>query len=146
MNEPLHSAPARLGCHPLGRLDVHGMKALLPVLDVKTDRIYDAVSASKRIRNRLLVVNIGLYGLKLQIIGTKLPECPIRMPRRNPNGKSAIAQTPNDAAAEKSGSAEHGDGATTRCSHVSNLQVRARPSVGRVHNKLAPARCRQFVR
>ena len=76
MNEPLHSAPARLGCHPLGRLDVHGMKALLPVLDVKTDRIYDAVSASKRIRNRLLVVNIGLYGLKLQIIGTKLPECP----------------------------------------------------------------------
>ena len=80
MNEPLRSGPVRLRCHPLGRLDVHGMKTLPSVLDVKTDRIYDAVSASKRIRNRLLVVNIGLYGLKLQIISTKLPECPIRMP------------------------------------------------------------------
>lgn len=80
MNEPLRSGPARLRCHPLGRLDVHGMKTLLSVLDVKADRIYDAVSASKRIRDRLLVVNVGLYGLKLQIISTKLPECPIRMP------------------------------------------------------------------
>ena len=33
-------------------------------------------------------------------------------------------------AAEKSGFAEHDDGATTRCGHVSYLQVRARPSVG----------------
>ncbi len=80
MNEPLRAGSARLRCHSLGRLDVHGMEALLSALDVKTDRIYDAVSTSKRIRNRLLVVNIGLYGLKLQIIGTKLPQCPIRMP------------------------------------------------------------------
>ncbi len=80
MNEPFSPGPARLHCYPLGRLDVHGMKALLSVLDVKTDRIYDAVSVSKRIRNRLFVVDIGLYGLNLQIISTKLPECPIRMP------------------------------------------------------------------
>jgi hypothetical protein len=35
----------------LGTLDVHGMKGLLSVLDVKTDRIYNAVSAGKRIRD-----------------------------------------------------------------------------------------------
>ena len=51
MNEPLGSRPARLRCYPLGSLDVHGMKGLLSVLDVKTDRIYNAVSASKRIRD-----------------------------------------------------------------------------------------------
>src|SRR5438046_605175 len=30
---------------------------------------------------------------------------------------------PNDAAAEKAGSAEHGDGATVRCHHNSNRQL-----------------------
>jgi hypothetical protein len=35
----------------------------------------------------------------------------------------AIAQMPNDAAAEKAGSAEHGDGATVRCHHDSNSPV-----------------------
>jgi hypothetical protein len=30
---------------------------------------------------------------------------------------------PNDAAAEKAGSAEHGDGATVRCHHDSNRQL-----------------------
>jgi hypothetical protein len=30
---------------------------------------------------------------------------------------------PNDAAAEKAGSAEHGDGATVRCHHDSNSPV-----------------------
>jgi hypothetical protein len=56
------------------------MKSLLSVLDVKTDRIYDAVSTAKRIRNRSLVVNIGLDGLQLRIVGTKQPVPPIRMP------------------------------------------------------------------
>ena len=80
MNEPLRSGPVRLRGYSLSSLDVHGMKTLLSALDVETDRIYGAVSAGKRIRNRLLVVNIGLYGLKLQTIGAKLSECPIRMP------------------------------------------------------------------
>ena len=47
MREPLHSGSVCLSCYPLGRLDVYGMKGLLSVLDVKTDRIYHAVSASK---------------------------------------------------------------------------------------------------
>jgi hypothetical protein len=42
VNEPLGSRPVRLGCYPLGSLDVNGMKGLLSALDVKTDRIYDA--------------------------------------------------------------------------------------------------------
>ena len=46
------SSPSpRLGCYPLGRLDVNGMKSLLSVLDVKADRIYNAVSAGKCIRD-----------------------------------------------------------------------------------------------
>ena len=47
MNESLDSDPARLSCYPLGRLDMNGVKSLLSVLDVKTDRIYHTVSASK---------------------------------------------------------------------------------------------------
>ena len=50
------------------------------LLDVKTDRIYNAIGAGKRIRDRPLVVNVGLYGLKLRIIRTKLTMPPIRMP------------------------------------------------------------------
>ena len=51
MNKPLDSGPVRLSCYPLGRLDVNGMKSLLSVLDVKADRIYNAVSAGQRIRD-----------------------------------------------------------------------------------------------
>ena len=80
MNQPFDSGPARLRCHPLGRIDVNGMKSLLSVLDVKTDRIYNAVRTAKRIRNRSLVVNIGLDGLQLRIIRTKQSVPPIRMP------------------------------------------------------------------
>src|SRR6476659_9422436 len=46
----------------------------------------------------------------------------------DPDGKFAIAQMPNDAAAEKAGSAEHGDGATVRCHHDSNSPVYIRAS------------------
>ena len=120
VNEPIDSSTVRLSRYPLGSLDVNGMKSLRSVLGVKADRIYNTVGAGKRIRDGPLVVNVGSYGLKLRIIGTKQPAPPIRMPRRGPNGKSARAQTPNDAASEKAGSAEHGDGAIVRCHHDSN--------------------------
>ena len=51
MSQPLDSGSERLSCYPLGRFDVNGMKSLLSVLDVKTDRIYNAVGAGKRIRD-----------------------------------------------------------------------------------------------
>jgi hypothetical protein len=51
VNEPIDSGPVRLGCYPLSRLDVHGMKSLLTVLNVKANRIYNAVGAGKRIRD-----------------------------------------------------------------------------------------------
>jgi hypothetical protein len=79
MNEPFDSGPARLYSHSSGRLDVYGMKSLLSVLDVKSDRIYNAVNAGKRIGDRSLVVNIGLNGLKLRI-RAKPNIFPIRMP------------------------------------------------------------------
>ena len=47
MREPLHSSAACLRCYPLGRLDMHGMKGLLSMLDVKTDRIHHTIGASK---------------------------------------------------------------------------------------------------
>ena len=80
MNKPFDSSAVRLNCCPLSSLDVNGMKSLLSVLDVKTDRIYNAVSAGKRIRDRSFVVNVSLYGLKLRIIRTKRAVSPIRMP------------------------------------------------------------------
>ena len=70
MNKPFDSGPVRLGCYPLSRLDVNGMKSLLSALEVKADGIYNAVSTGQRIRDGSLVVNVGLYGLKLRIIRT----------------------------------------------------------------------------
>jgi hypothetical protein len=52
-----------LDCYPLSRLDVNGMKSLMSALEVKADRVYSAVSAGERIRDRSLVVNVGPYGL-----------------------------------------------------------------------------------
>ena len=80
MNKPFDSGPLRLGCYPLSRLDVNGMKSLLSALEVKADCIYNAVGAGQRIRDRPLVVNVGLYGLQLRIISAKQPVPPIRMP------------------------------------------------------------------
>jgi hypothetical protein len=51
VKKPFDSRPVGLGCYPLSRLDMNGMKGLLSVLDVETDRIYNAVGAGKRIRN-----------------------------------------------------------------------------------------------
>jgi hypothetical protein len=51
VNKPFDSGSVRLGRYPLSRLDVNGMKSLLSVLDVKTDRIYNAVGAGERIRD-----------------------------------------------------------------------------------------------
>ena len=56
------------------------MKRLLSVFDVKADRVYNGVSAGKRIRDRPFVVNIGLDGSKLRIIAAKLTVPPIWMP------------------------------------------------------------------
>ena len=47
MDDPFGSGSTRLSRYPLGRLDVHGMKCLLSVLNVKTDRIYHPVGAGK---------------------------------------------------------------------------------------------------
>jgi hypothetical protein len=100
------------------------MKSLQPALDVKADRIYDAVSSGKCGHDRLLILNVGLHGLKLRIIRAKQPISLIRMPRCDPNGKVAVAQMPNDAAAKKASPAEYGDGATVRCHLDSNPPLR----------------------
>ena len=70
MNEPFDSGPVRLSRYPLGGLDMYGMKRLLSVFDVKADRVYDGVSAGKRIRDRPFVVNVGVDGSKLRIIAS----------------------------------------------------------------------------
>jgi hypothetical protein len=80
VNKPLNSSPVCLSCYPLGRLDVNGMKSLMSALDVKADRIYNAVSAGKRVRDGLLVVNVGLDGSKLRIIGAEQSAPSIRIP------------------------------------------------------------------
>jgi hypothetical protein len=51
VNKPFDPGPVRLGCYPLSRLDVNGIKSLLSALEVKADRIYSAVSAGQRIRD-----------------------------------------------------------------------------------------------
>lgn len=51
VNKPFDSSPVGLGCHPLSRLDVNGVKSLQSALAIKADRVYDAVGANQRIRN-----------------------------------------------------------------------------------------------
>jgi hypothetical protein len=51
MNEPIDTGTECLSRYPFGRLDVNRMKSLLSVLDVKANRIYNAVGAGKRIRD-----------------------------------------------------------------------------------------------
>ncbi len=80
MNKPFNSGGVRLSCYPLGKLNVNGIKGLASVLDVKADRIYNAVGAGQRTCDGSLVANVGPYGLKLRIIRTKQSVRPIRMP------------------------------------------------------------------
>jgi hypothetical protein len=80
VREPLHSGSAGLRGYPLGSLDMHGVKSLLSVLDIKTDRIHHTVGASKGIGDRTLVVNVGLDRLELRIIKSEQAASSIRMP------------------------------------------------------------------
>ena len=72
MNEPFDSGPVRLGRYPFSGLDMYGMKRLPSVFDVKADRIHNGVRAGKRIRDRPLVVNIGVDESKSRVITAKL--------------------------------------------------------------------------
>ena len=80
MRKPLHSGSTCLNGNPLGRFDMHGMKSLRSVLDIKTDRIHRTVSTGKRMRDRSVVVNIRFDRLKLRIIKSKQLVTPIRVP------------------------------------------------------------------
>jgi hypothetical protein len=59
---------------------MHGMKCFPSVLDVKTNRIYDTISASKSINNRSLVMNIGLDGSNFWIVKSEKSVRSIRVP------------------------------------------------------------------
>jgi hypothetical protein len=76
------STPARRACAAIrsGSIDMHGMESFPSVLDVKADRVYGAVGPSKRIDDRLFVVNVGFDRVKLRIIETKQFVAAIRMP------------------------------------------------------------------
>ena len=71
--------PRNDACGPLAPTLMHGMKSLLSVFDIKTDRIYCSISANKRIGDRPLIVNVGFNRLKLRIIGIKQRLGPFQM-------------------------------------------------------------------
>ena len=79
MGESFDAGSVCLTCHPLGGLDVYGMKCLLFVFDVKTDRIYRTISAGEYIGDRLLVVDVSLHRLQLRIIRTEQLLAPFQM-------------------------------------------------------------------
>src|SRR5438477_12961866 len=86
-----------------------GMKRLRSVLDVKADRIHHSVSSVNSIGHRPIIVDVGFDRLKLRIIKTKQLASPVRMPGCNPYEKPMFTEMSNNATAEESGSAEHGD-------------------------------------
>jgi hypothetical protein len=73
-------------------------------------------------------VNVGFDGLKLRVIDTEKHPASIRMPRYDANGKLALAQVPNDASAEKPGSAENGDSAPSHGLSGAMAMIRRSPS------------------
>ena len=79
MGESFDAGSVCLTCHPLGGLDVYGMKSLLFVFDVKTDRIYHTKSAGEYIGDRPLIMNVGFERLKLRIISAGQLLAPFRM-------------------------------------------------------------------
>lgn len=79
MSEPFDASSVCLNCNPPGRLDMHGMKGLLSLFDIKTDRVYNTVSTGKCIGDRPLIADIGFDRLKLRIIRTKQLLGPFRM-------------------------------------------------------------------
>src|SRR5262245_43642208 len=103
------------------------MKSLCSVLDVKTDRIHHTVSTGKCLPDRVFIVNIRFDRLKLRIVKGKQSLTPIRVPRCNPNRKPPLTEMPNDSAAEKPSSAEHGDGALVRDRHGSTSLSQSGP-------------------
>jgi hypothetical protein len=58
-------------------------------------------------------VNIGLDRLTMQIIAPNQLPVWTRMPRCGSHRETVREQMPNDAAAKKTGSTEHGDGSDT---------------------------------
>src|SRR2546421_8404855 len=111
MREAFHSGSACLSGYPLSRLDMHGMKRLLSVLDIKADRIHHTIGAGKHIGDRPIVVDIGLDRLKLRIIETEQLVPAIRVPGCNPYGKPMLTEMSSNATAEEPGSAKHSDSA-----------------------------------
>ena len=79
MRNPLDSGLVCLNCYPFGRIDVHGMKRLLSVLDVKTDRIHHTISADNGIGDGPFIVDVGLDRLEMRIIEREQTSSPIRM-------------------------------------------------------------------
>jgi hypothetical protein len=49
MDEMFDTRPLRLSGYLPRRFDVHGLKCLVPVLNIKTDRIHHCVSASNSV-------------------------------------------------------------------------------------------------
>ena len=79
MSESFDSSSKGQNCEPFGRLDMHGMKRLMSMLDVKTDRIDHSVSTSKCIGDGPLIADIGLDRSKLRIIMAEQRVTAIRM-------------------------------------------------------------------
>jgi hypothetical protein len=80
MSEPFHASAACLSSYPVGRLYMYGMKGLLSVLDVKTDRIHHTISADNGIGDGPFIVDVGLDRLEMRIIEREQTRSPIRMP------------------------------------------------------------------
>lgn len=76
MDEPRNRGSLRLDGHPLGRLDVNGMKRVPSMLDVETDCVHRRISTGKRIGDGPVIMDVGLDRSQLRIIWKGL----VRMP------------------------------------------------------------------
>src|SRR5262249_49009007 len=111
LDESLHSVLLGSRREATRRFDVHGMKSLAVPFHVETDRVDHRENAGNRIGDSLFIVNVGRDGLKARIVRAEQLASAVGMARRDANEKAVFAQMLDDAAAEKAGSAEHGNDA-----------------------------------
>ena len=80
MDEPLNSGCVGKTRQPRRRIDVHGLKGLVAMLDIETDGVHHSVGAANRTGHGLLVVDIPNNRQQIRVIARKELVAPVRMP------------------------------------------------------------------
>jgi hypothetical protein len=110
VDEPRHARLARQACEIAGGRDMDALKGPVALLDIQAHRIDGAVGAFERGHGGGCVLDVGLQHHEPRPAGAEKGRHPLGMARGGAHGKAVLQQALDNAAAEKAGAAEDGDG------------------------------------